>query len=161
MDGRGRVAEPLSRQGPRGPRRRAAAPAPPGLRLAARALPPFLAKIASRISSLMRFCALRLDGVHIPRFTGIVASGLFLVASIGYGAVRGDHVPMMVETLKDWRDAGANSLGFRIAAVSLSGEKHLGRAEIIAAAGVSERTSLLFLDVEAARSLMPICNSPG
>jgi cell division protein FtsQ len=100
----------------------------------------------------MRFCALRLDGVQIPRFTGIVASGLFLVASIGYGAVRGDHVPMMVETLKDWRDAGANSLGFRIAAVSLSGEKHLGRAEIIAAAGVSERTSLLFLDVEAARS---------
>jgi cell division protein FtsQ len=99
----------------------------------------------------MRFCALRLDGVHIPRFTGIVASGLFLVASIGYGAVRGDHVPMIVETLKDWRDAGANSLGFRIAAVSLSGEKHVSRAEIIAAAGVSERTSLLFLDVEAAR----------
>jgi cell division protein FtsQ len=95
---------------------------------------------------------LRLDGVRVPRFTGMAALALFLVASISYGAVRGDHVPMIVDTLKDWRDAGANSLGFRIAAVSLSGEKHVGRAEIIAAAGVTGRASLLFLDVEAARS---------
>jgi cell division protein FtsQ len=100
----------------------------------------------------MRFCGLRLDGVRVPRFTGITALALFLAASIGYGAVRGDHVPMIVDTLKDWRDAGANSMGFRIAAVSLSGEKHVSRADIIAAVGVTERTSLLFLDVEAARS---------
>jgi len=99
----------------------------------------------------MRFWVLRLEAA-IPRFTGITTSALFLVASIGYGAVRGDHVPMIVDTLKDWRDAGANSLGFRIAAVSLSGEKHVGRAEIIAAAGMTGRASLLFLDVEAARS---------
>src|SRR5260370_24958277 len=59
---------------------------------------------------------------------------------------------MIVDTLKDWRDAGANSLGFRIAAVSFSGEKHVSRAEILAAAGVTGRTSLLFLDVEAARA---------
>jgi len=59
---------------------------------------------------------------------------------------------MIVDTLEDWRDAGANSLGFRIAAVSLSGEKHVSRAEIVAAAGVTGRTSLLFLDVEAARA---------
>jgi cell division protein FtsQ len=100
----------------------------------------------------MRFWTLRLEGARIPRFTGITALALFLLASIGYGAVRGDHVAMIVDTLKDWRDAGANSLGFRIAAVSLSGEKHVTRAEIIAAAGVTERASLLFLDVEAARS---------
>ena len=100
----------------------------------------------------MRFYVLRLEGARIPRFTGMAAAALFLGATIGYGAVRGDHVPMIVETLKDWRDAGANSLGFYIAAVSLSGEKHVSRAEIIAAAGVTERTSLLFLDVEAARS---------
>src|SRR5260370_33663485 len=59
---------------------------------------------------------------------------------------------MSVYTLKDGRDAGANPLGFRIAAVSFSGEKHVSRAEILAAAGVTGRTSLLFLDVEAARA---------
>jgi cell division protein FtsQ len=100
----------------------------------------------------MRFWALRFEGVRVPRFAGIAASTLFLLASIGYGAVRGGHVPMIFDTLADWRDAGANSVGFHIAAVSLSGEKHVSRADIIAAAGVSERTSLLFLDVEAARA---------
>jgi len=119
---------------------------------APRSLPPKPAKKTSRISSFVRFWSLRLEGVRIPRFTGMVALALFLVASIGYGAVRGGHVPMIIDTLKDWRDAGANAMGFRIAAVSLSGERHVARAEIIAAAGVTERTSLLFLDVEAARS---------
>src|SRR6266576_2626834 len=148
MDGRGRLAEPLTRPGNMRGRRGAGACLRPGQRV----LAPVLAKMASRISRFMRFWALRLEGVRIPRFTGIAASALFLVASIGYGAVRGDHVRMIVDTLEDWRDAGANSLGFRIAAVSLSGEKHVSRAEIVAAAGVTGRTSLLFLDVEAARA---------
>ena len=153
MDGRGRLAEPLKRPGKLRPGRGAGAPAAPRrLGLGQRALPPVLAKIASRISRFMRFWALRFEGARIPRFTGITASALFLVASIGYGAVRGDHVPTIVDTLRDWRDAGANSLGFRVAAVSLSGAKHVSRAEILAAAGVTGRTSLLFLDVEAARS---------
>src|SRR5262249_56071059 len=108
-------------------------------------------KITSRISSFVRFWSVRLEGVRIPRFTGMAALALFLFASIGYGAVRGGHVPMIIDTLKDWRDAGANSMGFRIAAVSLSGEKHVARAEIIAAARVTERPSLPVLDVEAAR----------
>jgi cell division protein FtsQ len=153
MDGRGRLAEPLTRPGNRRAGRRAgAAAAPRRVRLGQHVLPPVLAKIASRISRFMRFWALRLEGARIPRCSGIAASALFLVASIGYGAVRGDHVLMIVDTLKDWRDAGANSLGFRIAAVSFSGEKHVSRAEILAAAGVTGRTSLLFLDVEAARA---------
>jgi cell division protein FtsQ len=152
MDGRGRLAEPLKRPGNVSPGPRGGTSAEPGLRLADRGLPPLIVKMASRISQFMRFWGLRLEGARIPRFTGIMGLALFLVASIGYGAVRGDHVPMIVDTLKDWRDAGANSLGFRIAAVSLSGEKHVSRAEIVAAAGVTERTSLLFLDVDAARS---------
>src|SRR5260370_41907924 len=147
MDGRGRLAEPLTRPGNMRGRRGAGARLRPGQP----ALAPVLAKMESRISRFMRFWALRLEGVRIPRFTGIAASALFLVASIGYGAVRGDHVRMIVDTLEDWRDAGANSLGFRIAAVSLSGEKHVSRAEIVAAAGVTGRTSLLFLAVAAAR----------
>ena len=150
MDGRGRVLEPVKRSGT------PSAAGPADMRAPWRR-PVFefvgrLAKIASRISSFMRFWLARFDAVRIPRFSGITALVLFLLASFGYGAVRGGHVPMIVETLRDWRDAGANSLGFRIAAVSLAGEKHVSRAEIIAAAGITERTSLLFLDVEAARA---------
>jgi cell division protein FtsQ len=54
--------------------------------------------------------------------------------------------------LNDARDAAANAAGFHIAAVSLSGEKQVSRAEIFAAAGVTERASLLFLDVDVARA---------
>ena len=89
----------------------------------------------------MRFCVLRLEGVAILRFTGITASALFLAASLGYGAVRGGHLPMIIETLDDWRNAAANSMGFRITGISLAGEKHVSRAEIIAAAGVTGHTS--------------------
>ena len=149
MDGRGRLVEPLTRPGTTRPVARVAAPAA--------SLRPWRgrsagAKSASRISRFMRFWAIRLEGVRIPRFAGVAASVAFLLASIGYGAVRGGHVPMIVDSLKDLRDAGANALGFHIAAVSLSGEKHVGRAEIVAAAGVTERASLLFLDVDAARA---------
>jgi cell division protein FtsQ len=152
MDDRGCLAKPLKRPGNPRPGRGVGARASTKPHPARRSFPPKLTKITSRISSFVRFWSLRLEGVRVPRFTGMAALALFLVASIGYGAVRGGHVPMIIDTLKDWRDAGANSMGFRITAVSLSGEKHVARAEIMAAAGVTERTSLLFLDVEAARS---------
>src|SRR5260370_33071717 len=107
MDGRGRLAEPLTGPGNRRAGRREGAPR--RFRLGQHVLPPVLAKIASRISRFMRFWALRLEGARIPRCSGIAASALFLVASIGYGAVRGDHVLMIVDTRKDWRGAGRNS----------------------------------------------------
>ena len=94
----------------------------------------------------------RITCLALPRFAGIGASALLVVLSIGYGVVKGDHVQMIVEALKDARDTAASAAGFRIAAVSLSGEKHVSRSDIFAAAGVTERASLLFLDVEAARA---------
>ena len=50
------------------------------------------------------------------------------------------------------RDVAANALGFRIVAVSLSGQKEVSREEILTTAGVSGRASLLFLDADAARA---------
>ena len=82
MDGRGRLAEPLTRLG-NPPARRGGASSFQRFRLTDRALPPVFGKIASRISRFMRFCGLRLDGVRVPRFTGITALALFLAASIG------------------------------------------------------------------------------
>jgi len=95
---------------------------------------------------------MRMADLRLPRWAGAAASALLILASTGYGAWKGGHVPMILDYLSDARDAAANAAGFRIAAVSLSGEKHVSRAEIFAAAGISDRASLLFLDVDAARA---------
>jgi cell division protein FtsQ len=86
-----------------------------------------------------------------PRGLGWAASGLFFLATAGYGMVAGAHVEAVLATLRDARDATANAAGFSIASIALSGERHVGRKEIFAAVGVTPRSSLLFLDVEEAR----------
>jgi cell division protein FtsQ len=87
----------------------------------------------------------------LPRGAGVTAAALVIGGSIVYGAIKGDHVPMVVATLTDARDQAANWAGFRIASVSLTGNVHVSREEVLAIAGVTGRTSLLFLDVEAMR----------
>ena len=109
-------------------------------------------KKSSRISRVMRRWLARFDRSAPPPFVGVGASALLIVLSIGYGVVKGDHVQMIIEALRDARDTAAIAAGFPIASVSLSGERHIGRTEIFAAAGVNDRASLLFLDVEAARA---------
>jgi cell division protein FtsQ len=99
---------------------------------------------ASRLARIVR--PLLAPGV------GVAGSALLLAAALGYGAVEGHHVPAVLDWAKDVRDAAANSLGFRIAAVSLSGEKEISREEILTIAGVTGRASLLFLDADAARA---------
>jgi cell division protein FtsQ len=88
---------------------------------------------------------------RVPRGAGIAASSFIIVASTTYGVVKGDHIPSIIGALADARDQAANALGFRIATLALSGQKHVSREEILAVAGVTGRTSLLFLDVDAAR----------
>ena len=77
---------------------------------------------------------------------------LLIAAALGYGAVKGQHLAAVTDWLKDTRNAAANSLGFRIAAISLSGEKEVSREEVLTTAGVTGRASLLFLDADAARA---------
>jgi cell division protein FtsQ len=112
---------------------------------------------AQRAPALRRFARLslaRLVAIErgLPRFTGGAAVWLLFCASLGYGMVRGNHVGPVIETLKDARDAAADAAGFRIAVVALVGDRHVRRPEILTAAGVTERASLPFLDVDAARS---------
>ena len=87
-----------------------------------------------------------------PPGLGIAASLLLLGATLGYGAVAGDHLPLVVDWMKDARDAAANAMGFRIAAISLTGPKEVSREEVLTVAGVTGRASLLFLDADAART---------
>jgi cell division protein FtsQ len=89
---------------------------------------------------------------HVPPGVGVVGSVLLLAATLGYGAVTGGHVPDVINWFKDARDVAANSVGFRIAAISLSGEKEVSREEVLTTAGVTGRASLLFLDADAART---------
>ena len=83
---------------------------------------------------------------------GIAASILLLAGTLGYGAIAGGHVADVVSWLKDARDGAANTIGFRIAAVSLTGSKEVSREEILTTAGVTGQASLLFLDADAART---------
>jgi cell division protein FtsQ len=143
MDGRGRLAQPLTRVEHTGPGDASGT---------ASARPRRTAKRPTRITRFMRNWSMRMADLRPPRWAGAAASALLILASIGYGAWKGGHLPMIVDALHDARDAVASAAGFRIAAVSLSGEKHVSRAEIFSAAGVTDRASLLFLDVDAARA---------
>jgi cell division protein FtsQ len=104
-----------------------------------RALDRWFDRMAERISRL-------------PRRAGLAATIAILAASGGYGAVRGGHTDTVIDFLRDVRDMAANSVGFNIAAVALTGQHHLNREEILATAGVTGRASLLFFDVADARA---------
>jgi cell division protein FtsQ len=94
----------------------------------------------------------RLARLLLTPGVGVAASALLLASALGYGVIKGGHWPATLDWAKDVRDAAANSVGFRIAAVSLSGEKEISREEILTIAGVTGRASLLFLDADAARA---------
>jgi cell division protein FtsQ len=88
---------------------------------------------------------------RLPRRTGVIASLLLVLASILYGAGRSNQAGKVIDFFRDIRDGAAVAAGFPIATVAVSGEKHLSREEILAAAGVTSRSSLLFFDVADAR----------
>src|SRR5262245_12039697 len=142
MDGGGRVAQPLKRSSR--PRRAPVAAGPPRLT--------FRLNIPVRLKRLVhrRLGPVRERG--LPRGTGITALLLFVLATVAYGTVKGDHVSRMIGELKDARDGLANAAGFRITQWSIAGRHQLGETDVLALAGVSDRTSLLFLDVEEARA---------
>jgi cell division protein FtsQ len=93
-----------------------------------------------------------LVNLKVPRGAGSSAAALLLLASVCYGAVRGGHVPQIIENVQDVCDATANRLGFRIFEVALAGEREVDRGEILVLAGISDRSSLLFLDASRARA---------
>ena len=132
MDGRGRLAQSVTRS--QGSRRRPAA--------ASRGLG----------GRTLRRVTLPLARVRLPRFAGLAACLVFLLGAGAYGVIKGDHIATIRTAIKDGADAAANAAGMRIATVSLSGQRQVSREEIFAAAGVTDHSSLLFLDVADARA---------
>jgi cell division protein FtsQ len=154
MDGGGRFAQSLTSPGSplagaevAGQRRRAQRGFLPGTRQtparsgAVRALERCLNQVSTAILAL-----------NLPRSSGLSASAVILVGSIVYGTIRGDHLPALIAMLDDARNSVGNALGLHITSVALSGQKRLSRDDVLASAGVTDRTSLLFFDVAMARA---------
>jgi len=133
MDGRGRLAEPVTRPARlrRARRRRAAQAA---------GLPRFMQRLWVASS-----------GIPLPRGTGVAAASILLLGSLTYATVIGGHVDTVRATMADWRHGLASAAGFRITSVALAGGTQVSRDEVLELAGVTGRTSLLFLDATAVR----------
>ena len=86
-----------------------------------------------------------------PKGAGVTASALLILLSAGYGVFKGNHIPTIVDWLTDARNAAGNAAGFSVTDVAITGHRQLTEREVLTAAGVTERTSLLFLDVDGAR----------
>jgi cell division protein FtsQ len=87
-----------------------------------------------------------------PRGVGPAAAILLIAGSVGYGVVKGGHAPDLLTSLQDICDSAANAAGFRISEVALAGELRLNREQILALAGITGSSSLLFLDAGHARA---------
>ncbi len=90
--------------------------------------------------------------LKVPRGAGASAAAMLLLASTCYGVVKGGHAPAIAAQVQDICDTAANSVGFRITEVALAGEHEVSREDILALAGITGRSSLLFLDAGQARA---------
>jgi len=122
-------------------------------RATAAARPPAHAWAASD-SSLLRFTrrwGSALLELKVPRGAGASAAAMLLLASTYYGVVKGGHEPAIAAQIQDICDAAANSAGFRISEIALAGQHEVSREDILSLAGITGRSSLLFLDAAQTR----------
>jgi cell division protein FtsQ len=145
MDDRGRLAQPL-----KGMTRGGARIAPTAVARAAAHAEETVRPASPRLVRMMNRWSLLLHA-HLPRGLGLAGTALLVLASVAYGVVKGDHVATVTTGLRDARDAAANAAGFRITSIALAGNHHISREEVLASAGITGSTSLLFLDVADAR----------
>jgi cell division protein FtsQ len=89
---------------------------------------------------------------RLPHGAGIMAASGLLLATLGYGVVKGGHADWVGAQFAEIRDGVANTIGFRIDSIALTGQKQLTREEILGIAGVTGHTSLLFLNADDARA---------
>ena len=134
MDGRRRLAEPVT-DGAQARPAAGAAPAARRMRVRAEPRPHRLRPPAAPLArSGRRTGGCRAAPASRPR-------SCFVLASIGFGVVRGGHVPAIAGRARaTCATRAANALGFRITSIALAGQQQLTREEILAIAGVTGRT---------------------
>lgn len=86
------------------------------------------------------------------RGTGSALAVLFLSVAFGYGFVRGGHYEAMVNENGSISDIVARQFGFGLKAITIVGARDLSEKEILAAAGVSNRNALVFIDAADVRT---------
>jgi len=106
----------------------------------------------SRLLRVLHRCGHALVELKVPRGAGASAAALLLLASTCYGVVKGGHAQAVADGIQDICDAAANSVGFRISEIALAGEHEVSREDILSLAGVTGRSSLLFLDAAHTRA---------
>jgi cell division protein FtsQ len=99
-----------------------------------------------------------LTALDPPRGLGASAAALLLLASTWYGVIKGGHYDDIVTQVQDICDTAANGAGFQISEVALAGNRELSRENILTLAGITGRSSLLFLD--AARTRARLLSNP-
>jgi cell division protein FtsQ len=88
---------------------------------------------------------------RMPRRAALTLTLATLLGSAVLGVINGGHVDAVLAQLADSRNAMANSAGFRITSVVISGRKQLSQDEVLGIGGVNGRSSLLFLDAATVR----------
>jgi cell division protein FtsQ len=150
MDDRGCLAQPLNRA-PRAAPVLGTAKVLPRRRKIRRRLSVRSGQVHGRLAMIAEHLAPILE-LSIPRGAGFAVAMAIIGSSVLFGVVRGGHLPSIVAQFEETRDAAANALGFRIAEIALSGQEHVSRDAILAAAGITASNSLLFLDADGARA---------
>ncbi len=97
----------------------------------------------TRMGFLLRLAA--------KRGAGLVLATLFLSSTFVYGAVRGGQYQDFIAQNGSPADLFARAVGLRLDAITISGQKELTPVEILEAAGISGRNSLLLLDAHEVR----------
>jgi cell division protein FtsQ len=113
---------------------------------------------AFRSFRLLKRWVAALSALDPPRGLGASAAALLLLASTCYGVVEGGHADDVVAQVQDICDSAANAAGFRISEVALAGQHEVSRETVLTLAGVTGRSSLLFLD--AARTRARLLTNP-
>ena len=89
---------------------------------------------------------------YMPRGVGLGAAAIVLLASIAYAMHVHEQLPGIAGLFMDAREWTARASGLRVGTIALTGNHHVSREEVLASAGITGATSLVFLDVEEARA---------
>src|SRR5260370_5980496 len=88
---------------------------------------------------------------RLPAGAGAGSAGIVLLASIACAMLVHEQLPAIAALVTDAREWAARASGLRVGAIALTGNHHVSREEVLASAGITGATSLVFLAVEEAR----------
>lgn len=109
------------------------------------------ASAPSKFSLLFRRVLVNLSHRKSVRAAEVVLTTLLVGGAIALGTVRGGHMQVVHEVMTDFGDRIAYFAGFEIADADVRGHNRLRREQVLAAAGITQHTSLVLLNADVAR----------